>query len=378
MTMLKHVTLVLTLLLTCYGAIKAVAITDVNFHSKALTYLEEYKDLAIQEMQRTGIPASIKLAQGMFESGFGQSVLAKQGNNHFGIKCKTEWTGETIYYSDDSLNECFRKYPSAYESYKDHSDFLLSRERYAFLFSLPAGDYMGWAEGLKKAGYATDPRYKEKIIDIIKTYELHAYDNICPKPVIYADKISITGKEEWTIVGLPERQVQELAGVVPTTGGSNGSLVKQPVTDDLKSIDAILTQSVKKRPKDMELKHLGGEPAVVVPVDQIHSGLSTAGKKSGKGGGVSPSTDTKSSNSHVGRQLNPSFNPNRHLVTDDANPKIDNSNTKTTKQPESAKQPANTVIYAVPVSGDKVKTKLPLTPKPPLPHPSNKNCRKKR
>jgi hypothetical protein len=377
MTMLKHVTLVLTLLLTCYGAIKAVAITDVNFHSKALTYLEEYKDLAIQEMQRTGIPASIKLAQGMFESGFGQSVLAKQGNNHFGIKCKTEWTGETIYYSDDSLNECFRKYPSAYESYKDHSDFLLSRERYAFLFSLPAGDYMGWAEGLKKAGYATDPRYKEKIIDIIKTYELHAYDNICPKPVIYADKISITGKEEWTIVGLPERQVQELAGVVPTTGGSNGSLVKQPVTDDLKSIDAILTQSVKKRPKDMELKHLGGEPAVVVPVDQIHSGLSTAGKKSGKGGGVSPSTDTKSSNSHVGRQLNPSFNPNRHLVTDDANPKIDNSNTKTTKQPESAKQPANTVIYAVPVSGDKGENKIATNTKTTTASPIQQELPKK-
>ena len=120
-------------------------------------YIEQYKDLAIAEMIRTGIPASITLAQGILETGYGQSDLAQYANNHFGIKCKTEWTGEKMYHDDDAKGECFRKYASVEDSYKDHSDFLANRPHYAFLFKLDPTDYQAWAHGLKKAGYATNP-----------------------------------------------------------------------------------------------------------------------------------------------------------------------------------------------------------------------------
>lgn len=182
--MSRHFTIFIALLFLTTACLEAFELTDAANHTRALNYLDEFKDLAVEEMHRTGIPASIKLAQGMFESGFGQSILAREANNHFGIKCKTEWTGDTILYTDDSPDECFRKYPNASESYKDHSEFLLTRDRYAFLFLLPAGDYMGWAEGLKKAGYATDPKYKEKIVRLIKTYKLFAFDVLMPEPVI--------------------------------------------------------------------------------------------------------------------------------------------------------------------------------------------------
>jgi flagellum-specific peptidoglycan hydrolase FlgJ len=120
-------------------------------------YINTYKDLAISEMLRSGVPASITLAQGILETAGGQSDLAALAYNHFGIKCKSEWTGETMTHDDDAKNECFRKYPSVEESYKDHSDFLRSRPCYAFLFKLDPTDYEGWAKGLKKAGYATNP-----------------------------------------------------------------------------------------------------------------------------------------------------------------------------------------------------------------------------
>ncbi len=139
-------------------------------------YIEIYKDEAIKEMHRVGIPASITLAQGILESGDGNSILAKYANNHFGIKCHNGWNGETFYMDDDEKNECFRKYESAYESYKDHSEFLTSRQRYAELFELKITDYKGWAHGLKKAGYATNPKYADLLIKLIEDYELHKFD----------------------------------------------------------------------------------------------------------------------------------------------------------------------------------------------------------
>ncbi len=139
-------------------------------------YINQFKDLAIQEMQRTGIPASITIAQGMLESGNGNSRLAIKGNNHFGIKCHGSWDGGKIYHDDDAEKECFRKYKSVYESYIDHSDFLTNTPRYASLFELKPTDYKGWAKGLKKAGYATAPDYDKKLIQIIERYELHGYD----------------------------------------------------------------------------------------------------------------------------------------------------------------------------------------------------------
>jgi len=139
-------------------------------------YIEKYRDIAIQEMVEFNIPASITLAQGIVESGNGNSRLAREANNHFGIKCHVGWEGESIRVNDDAPNECFRKYNDPLESYKDHSFFLSQRGRYAFLFDLEITDYKGWAKGLKKAGYATNPQYANMLIKIIEENNLQKYD----------------------------------------------------------------------------------------------------------------------------------------------------------------------------------------------------------
>ena len=139
-------------------------------------YIEKYKEVAIEEMMLFGIPASITLAQGILESGDGESKLAKEANNHFGIKCHLDWDGPKIYHDDDEKGECFRKYKHAEESYRDHSTFLRDRSRYADLFKLDRTDYKSWAHGLKKAGYATNPNYSKLLIKIIEENNLHQYD----------------------------------------------------------------------------------------------------------------------------------------------------------------------------------------------------------
>lgn len=139
-------------------------------------YINKYKDLAIREMRRTGVPASIKLAQGMLESNNGNSRLARQANNHFGIKCHSSWRGKVIYHDDDHKGECFRKYNSAEDSYRDHSDFLLASSRYSKLFELSSYDYKGWARELKRSGYATNPKYDDLLIRIIEENNLHEFD----------------------------------------------------------------------------------------------------------------------------------------------------------------------------------------------------------
>jgi LysM repeat protein len=141
-----------------------------------LEYIDMYKDLAVSEMRRTKIPASITLAQGMIESDYGRSRLAVEANNHFGIKCHDNWKGATIKHHDDKRNECFRKYPKPEESYYDHSDFLSSTSRYSALFDLKETDYKGWAKGLKKAGYATNPDYANMLIRTIEEYDLWRFD----------------------------------------------------------------------------------------------------------------------------------------------------------------------------------------------------------
>ncbi|NDF33547.1 MAG: LysM peptidoglycan-binding domain-containing protein [Euryarchaeota archaeon] len=145
-------------------------------------YIETYRDHAIREMHATGIPGSITLAQGMLESDYGNSPLAKYARNHFGIKCHRGWEGPSFIQDDDEANECFRKYYSPYDSYRDHSEFLMTRDRYAFLFELKSTDYKGWARGLKKAGYATNPKYADLLIRIIEENELHQYDHVKKLP----------------------------------------------------------------------------------------------------------------------------------------------------------------------------------------------------
>lgn len=160
--------------LSCLGfAFRAAAQED--YTTRVNAYISQYKQLAILEQHRSGIPAAIKLAQGIHETGAGSSRLATLANNHFGIKCKREWTGETLAHTDDAPDECFRKYSSATDSYKDHSDYLRDNTRYNTLFKLSPTDYAAWAYGLKKCGYATNPRYAQRLIKIIEDYKLQEY-----------------------------------------------------------------------------------------------------------------------------------------------------------------------------------------------------------
>jgi LysM repeat protein len=158
-----------------------------------IEYINQYKDLAIREMRKTGIPASITLAQGMLESNYGNSTLATEANNHFGIKCHSSWRGKKIYHDDDRRNECFRKYDNPYESYRDHSVFLTDSRRYNFLFDYKPTDYKAWARGLKKAGYATSPTYAEKLIQLIERYKLYKYDAGPSSNVAYGGSSSELG-----------------------------------------------------------------------------------------------------------------------------------------------------------------------------------------
>ena len=173
--------ILLSALLTLYSCSVKKHVANVTPSATTVSgvqgaYIDRYKDLAISEMQRSGVPASITLAQGMLESDYGRSRLAVNANNHFGIKCHNGWNGATITHHDDRLNECFRKYRSVEESFRDHSDFLASTPRYRDLFKLKPDDYKGWARGLKQSGYATDPNYANLLIRKIEEYELWRYD----------------------------------------------------------------------------------------------------------------------------------------------------------------------------------------------------------
>ena len=160
-----------------FAILSFVVFTTVSAQTISVQeYINTYKDIAITEMKRVGIPASITIAQGILETESGNSDLVKKSNNHFGIKCKNDWTGSSVFHDDDAAGECFRKYENAADSYHDHSNFLRGSSRYAFLFELDPLDYKGWAYGLKKAGYATNPRYPAILIKNIEDYNLQQYD----------------------------------------------------------------------------------------------------------------------------------------------------------------------------------------------------------
>ncbi len=170
---MKKLTLYLLLIIIClkFSSVCGQSVKKTTRQE----YIDTYKELAVREMKRTGIPASITLAQGILESGDGNSRLARKANNHFGLKCH-DWKGKKLRHDDDRNNECFRKYKSVYDSYRDHSDFLISKQRYASLFTLEPTDYKGWAKGLKKAGYATSKDYHKALIKIIEENQLYALD----------------------------------------------------------------------------------------------------------------------------------------------------------------------------------------------------------
>lgn len=172
----KLISITALLLIMAVQGVKAQGSSDA-----IVAYIKTYADLAIREMQRTGVPASIKIAQGILETGAGTGDLVQRSNNHFGIKCKSSWAGEKVYHNDDEAGECFRKYASAEISYQDHSDYLASQPRYAFLFDHDANDYNAWAWGLKEAGYATNPVYAQTLIKYIEAYALNDLNKIATK-----------------------------------------------------------------------------------------------------------------------------------------------------------------------------------------------------
>ena len=169
MNKLLSVALVLLMLASSANAQTA------KWNQRLQSYIDKYKDLAIQQMLRYNIPASITLAQGILESGAGESELCRKGNNHFGIKCH-DWTGAKVYHDDDASGECFRSYTTAIESFEDHSKFLSRSKRYSRLFQLARTDYKGWAHGLKECGYATNPQYASRLINLIELYQLSNFD----------------------------------------------------------------------------------------------------------------------------------------------------------------------------------------------------------
>lgn len=179
--------------------------------ANGVIYVNTYKAIAIAEEQRSGVPAAITLAQGLHESEAGTSELCKASNNHFGIKCRDDWKGPVVYHDDDARHECFRSYACAADSYRDHSDFLRSGSRYAFLFQLDPADYEGWAYGLRKAGYATNVRYSQILIKFIKDYHLQQYTLIAMGRLRPEEEVALT------IPGVPA-----VAAIAPS-GGSGGS-----------------------------------------------------------------------------------------------------------------------------------------------------------
>ena len=187
----------------------------------SITYIRKYADIAMEEMRVYKIPASITLAQGMLESGNGQSELATKSNNHFGIKCHKGWSGSKVYHDDDKRGECFRKYKYVHTSYKDHSLFLVTRSRYSTLFTYDIDDYKAWAKGLKRAGYATDKRYPSKLINLIELYQLEDFDAFVldKKPKKYKKEIPVApkgvhivkkGETLYSISKLYDLEVEEL------------------------------------------------------------------------------------------------------------------------------------------------------------------------
>jgi len=207
------------------------------------SYIDRFKNIAISEMNGSGIPASITLAQGILESGNGNSRLAKEANNHFGIKCTTDWKGETILQDDDNKDDCFRVYKSPEESFKDHTEFL-KRKRYAPLFELDKNDYRGWANGLKTAGYATNPRYAELLISLVERYDLSRFDRM-------------ENEREKTI--REDKVMKEIAMNIPTE--KKQETVKSPVVMkiyEVRSGDTLTSVSKQFTLSVADLKALNG------------------------------------------------------------------------------------------------------------------------
>lgn len=230
-------------------------------------YINQYAGIAVEQQKHYGIPASITLAQGLLESGAGKSDMARQSNNHFGIKCHNDWKGETVTFFDDGMNSCFRKYDKVEDSFEDHSQFLVQGKRYAFLFQLDVTDYKGWANGLMKAGYATDRTYAEKLIRIIETYDLNDYTKgKSAKPV----------KEKAIRKTRAERDAQKAArkqkGTAERARMLNNDALKN--AKDYNAIDFKPAEEVINPLSTHEIKYMGTTPYIVAQYGDSFSGIS--------------------------------------------------------------------------------------------------------
>jgi len=233
-------------LILAVTASSMVGYAQNSFDDRAKAYIEKYKDLAMKEQIRTGVPASIKLAQGIYETGAGTSELCNNASNHFGIKCKTSWVGETYLHTDDAKDECFRKYASAEVSFKDHSDFLRSNKRYSSLFEIAPTDYTSWAYGLKRCGYATNPAYAKKIIKTIEDYQLneHTYaalNRVGEKEVLYASaQTQDLPKVKTATSSLPGEHIPNEPSYNQATTSNSTSFVAKPYKQE-KTLQANVT-----------------------------------------------------------------------------------------------------------------------------------------
>ena len=208
---------------------------------KAEAYINKYKDIAMDEMIRSGVPAAITLAQGILESSYGESDLCIQSNNHFGIKCKEEWTGEKVYHDDDAKHECFRSYPDAAASYKDHSDFLKGRPWYASLFELQPTDFEGWAYGLKKAGYATEKDYPQKLLKVINDYNLNQYT-----------LIALGGNRKLDLASTNYTETKPVAEPKQSNGFKH-SVTPTPMVDEKEEVE-VFTKNQKEQTTNSSLR----------------------------------------------------------------------------------------------------------------------------
>ncbi len=204
-----------------FALIFVLSVQAQRQNTRYVEYIEKYSELAVEQMKLSKIPASITLAQGLLESGAGASELARKSNNHFGIKCGGSWRGRTVRHDDDARDECFRAYAHPRASYEDHSEFLRRGARYAFLFQLDITDYKGWARGLKKAGYATDPSYANRLITIIEDYNLYKYDR---KGVYTERKLK---KNPWLLEPHPVYLANDIAYIVARDGDTFKELGKE-------------------------------------------------------------------------------------------------------------------------------------------------------
>jgi hypothetical protein len=279
--------IIIYVLLLIISACRTQRYTTPSANNTRSDYIAAYSELAIREMKRTGVPASIKMAQAILESGDGNSTLARNGNNHFGIKCH-DWTGRTIYHDDDMRNECFRRYSHPEESFRDHSDFLTGRVRYANLFTLDPTDYKGWARGLKSSGYATNPNYDNLLISIIEANELYKLDSgqIVPRRTRIVTDETINNRIP--LRPAPEREIflstNRIKYIIAEEGDNYESLTREiglmkrelsryndiPVNSPVRTGDVIYLQPKRNRAERGVEQHVVNEGETMHYISQIY------------------------------------------------------------------------------------------------------------